>query len=140
MPPPGSLPELPFVIVRPDMVTVLPEATWNTRLLAFPFTARLLAPGPEMVMLLFTSSSPLVRPIVSVTAKVIVSPLLASASAWRNEPAPLSFVFVTVMTSPRSVMTTARDRAMKIAALILGVILILILVFGRLQRAAQIRR
>ena len=55
-----------------------------------------------MVMLLFTRSSPLVRPIVSVTAKVIVSPSFASASAWRSEPGPLSFVFVTVMTSARA--------------------------------------
>ena len=33
-----------------------------------------------------------------VTAKSIVSPSFESASAWRNEPGPLSFVLVTVMT------------------------------------------
>jgi hypothetical protein len=35
------------------------------------------------------------RPFV--TEELIVSPSLASTSAWRNEPAPLSFVMVTVM-------------------------------------------
>jgi hypothetical protein len=50
-----------------------------------------------MVTFLSIASSPLVSPIVPVTAKVIVSPSLASTSAWRNEPGPLSFVLVTVM-------------------------------------------
>ena len=50
-----------------------------------------------MVMLLSTSNSPLVKPIVPVMAKLIISPSLASASAWRNEPGPLSFVLVTVI-------------------------------------------
>jgi hypothetical protein len=88
---------LPFVMVNPEMVTVLPEAMWNKRLMALPFTARLAAPGPEMVMLSFTMSSPVVNTIVPVTAKVIVSASFAMARAWRNEPGPLSFVFVTVI-------------------------------------------
>ena len=62
-----------------------------------PFIVRFAAPGPLIVTLLSTTSSPLVSCIVPVTEKLIVSPSFASASAWRNEPAPLSFVFVTVV-------------------------------------------
>src|SRR5205807_940751 len=54
-------------------------------------------PGPEMMTLLFTSSSPLARGIVPVTANVIVSPSFAMASALRSEPGPLSLVLVTMM-------------------------------------------
>ena len=61
------------------MVTVCPEAMWNTRLWLLPFTARFSAPGPEIVMLLATNNSPLVNPIVPVTAKPIVSPSFASS-------------------------------------------------------------
>src|SRR3954467_15198074 len=83
-------------MVRPEMVTVRPEVMWNTRLWLLPLTARLSEPGPEIVMLLITSSSPLVNPIVPVTAKPTTSPSSASSSAWRNEPGPLSFVLVTM--------------------------------------------
>jgi hypothetical protein len=51
---------------------------------------------------LVDEQSPLVKPIVPVTAKLIVSPSFASASAWRNEPAPLSLVLVTVIVSART--------------------------------------
>src|SRR5437660_11211935 len=50
-----------------------------------------------MMTLLFTSSSPLVRVIVPVTANVIVSPSFAMVSALRSEPGPLSLVLVTTM-------------------------------------------
>ena len=62
-----------------------------------------------MVTLLFTSSSPLVSVIVAgvETEKSIVSPSFAFASAWRNEPAPLSFVLVTVMVAACAVCTLA---------------------------------
>jgi hypothetical protein len=50
------------------------------------------------VIFLSTNSSPLISPIVPVTAKLMVSWLFASASAWRNDPGPLSFWFVTVIT------------------------------------------
>ncbi|PYL71148.1 MAG: hypothetical protein DMF26_20010 [Verrucomicrobia bacterium] len=52
---------------------------------------------PLMVTLLSITSSPLVKLMVPLTAKLMVSPSLASASAWRNEPGPLSFRLVTVM-------------------------------------------
>jgi len=51
-------------------------------------------------MLLFTRSWLLVSVIacpLSDGSKLIVSPLTASASAWRNEPGPLSLVLVTVI-------------------------------------------
>src|SRR6266545_2231109 len=130
-------------MVRPEMATVLPGPTWNTRLVAFPSTARLSAPGPEMVMFLSTSSSPLVKPILPDTAKVMVSPSLASASAWRNEPGPLSLVFVTVIVAACARNATAQNRAAAIPAnLILGVILVFIGVsftysFGKFCPALQ---
>jgi hypothetical protein len=42
------------------------------------------------------TSVPLVRVIVPVTAKTIVSPLFAAAIVSRSDPAPLSLRFVTV--------------------------------------------
>ena len=81
-------------MVNPEIETVIvfPDPMWNTRLFALPLIARLSAPGPEIVTFLVTSNSPLVKPMVPVTAKPIMSPLFASASAWRNESGPLWFV------------------------------------------------
>src|SRR6266511_1171742 len=110
MPPPLA-PAL--VMVRPEMVTFLPEPKWNTRLVALPSTARLPAPGPSMVMFLSTSSSPLVNTMVPDTAKGMVA-----MSAWRNEPAPLSVVLVTVMVAACARNATAQNRAIAIAAVI----------------------
>src|SRR5437016_4955985 len=95
-PPPLPVASNPLVTVKPEMVTVEPKFS-NTRNVALPLTARLGAPGPEMVILWLTVSSPVVRVIVPVTAKVIVSPSFAMLSACRNDPGPLSLVFVTVM-------------------------------------------
>src|SRR5579862_608063 len=54
-------------------------------------------PGPTMLTLLVTASSPLVSKIVPETPEAsIVSPSVALASASRNEPGPLSLVVVTV--------------------------------------------
>src|SRR5256886_15644248 len=74
-------------------------------------------------MLLSTSSSPLVRIIVPLTAKVIVSPSLAITSALRSDPGPPSFVFVTTMVSARSAIIAAKNGSTKLANLILDVIL-----------------
>src|SRR6185369_4092538 len=58
-----------------------------------------LAPGPRMVRLLATDS-PLARVMVPETPVAsTVSPLLALASAARNEPAPVSAVLLTVITN-----------------------------------------
>src|SRR5216117_2588088 len=69
-----------------------------------------------MVRLLFTSSSPLVNPMAPVTAKVIVSPLLTSMSAWRNEPGPLSLMFVTIMVVAHAGMIGAQSSTAATAA------------------------
>jgi hypothetical protein len=45
----------------------------------------------------FTVKKPVVNVTVPEIEKLIVSPSFASASAWRNEPGPLSFALVTVM-------------------------------------------
>jgi predicted membrane protein len=54
--------------------------------------------------------------MVPVTAKVIVSPSFAMASAWRNEPGPLSFVLVTVMVAARTCIAIAQSSAKEILA------------------------
>src|SRR2546430_15081480 len=79
-------------------------------------TARRFAPGPLMVMFLLITSSPLVRLIAPVTAKLIVSLSCASASAWRSEPGPLSFVLVTVMVSAEADMAAAQTSIRHIRA------------------------
>src|SRR6266542_4350902 len=112
-------------MVRPEMVTFLPGPMWNTRLVAFPSTARLAAPGPSIITFLSTGSSPLVNTIVPDTAKVIVSPSFAMASAWRNEPAPLSLVLVTVMVAPCARSATAKNRATAIATGLIRVVIFL---------------
>ena len=85
---------------------MLPELIKNTRLVALPSTAKLAAPGPLIVTLLFTVKLPLVSVIGPVTAKLIVVPSSASASAWRSEPAPLSLVLVTVIVVGASAVST----------------------------------
>ena len=54
-----------------------------------------------MEIILSTSNSPLVRPIVPVIENMIVYPSPASAKAWRNEPGPLSLVLVTMIVKGR---------------------------------------
>src|SRR6476646_1570768 len=91
---PPLIPTAPSLMVRPEMVAAPTEKTdWNW----MPTIERWSAPGPEIVTFLATTSAPLVRVIVPRTAKVMRSPSCATASAWRNEPGPLSFVFVTVI-------------------------------------------
>src|SRR5215831_8098787 len=70
-------------------------------------------------MLLSITSSSLVNAMVcpfSDTSKFIVSPSLASASAWRSEPGPLSLVLVTVITFARAEITAVQTSAKQIRA------------------------
>src|SRR5206468_991770 len=61
-------------------------------------TVKRLAPGPVMVRFLSITNSPLVRvTVVTLGAKLIVSPGEASRIACRNDPGPLSLMLVTVM-------------------------------------------
>jgi len=69
------------LIARPIQITGAIVTAQVTVPFALPFTAKFSMPGPEIVMFLATNSSLLVNAIVPVTAKLIVSPSLASASA-----------------------------------------------------------
>ena len=51
-------------MVRPEMVDVAPESTWNACSASFPLIVSRLAPGPLISTLVETSSVPLVRAIV----------------------------------------------------------------------------
>src|SRR5580765_5833108 len=76
-------------------------------------------------MFVSIASSPLVRLIVcplSAGSKSIVSPLLASASAWRSEPSPPSFVFVTVMTAPCADIPIAQSRPKEMARRVMAAV------------------
>ena len=93
-PPPGPSCAKPFEIVIPEIetVTVL-ELMLKTRALMrllSTCTVKRLAPGPVMVRFLSITNSPLVRvTVVTLGAKLIVSPDEASRIACRKEPGPL---------------------------------------------------
>src|SRR5258706_12541664 len=88
---------LPLVIVMPEMVAVLPEATLKTRLALLPLTVSVAAPGPVIVMFLLIVNSPVVS-VIDVTegSKVIGPPAHTPLSiASRKVSAPLSALPVT---------------------------------------------
>ncbi len=76
-----QIPTLPFVMLRPEIVAVLRKATANTNDAWLPLIESWLAPGPEIVTFLVTPSPPLVSVMAPLTAKVILSPSCATASA-----------------------------------------------------------
>src|SRR5262249_56731501 len=87
----------------------------KTRLAPLPLTASLFAPSPSMSRFVVIANCPLVRVIVCplrLLAKLIVSPLLATAMAARSEPGPLSRLFrtVRVLGSQRSSRASSRGR------------------------------
>ena len=98
--PPQVMSEAPSSTVIPEMVAVTPGSTWKTWAALLPLTASWAAPGPLMVRLVVMSMGPLVRRMGVAggqeTAKVMVSPGAAVATAWRRDPAPLSRQVVTV--------------------------------------------
>jgi hypothetical protein len=79
-----------------SMVTVASLLMSKTRLTSFPLTVSWFSPGPLMVSLSLIGNSrvSVVVPRISL-AKLMVSPLVASAMADRSEPAPLSNRLVT---------------------------------------------
>src|SRR5206468_10618992 len=97
-----------------------------------------------MFRLLFTTSWPLVSVMVcplSDESKLIVSPSFASASAWRNEPAPLSFVLITVnvaaftsCTLPTAAHSSAKSKRIRGLRSKVGFFISLLFVFVPLQR------
>ena len=99
----------------------------NTRNVALPLTARFAAPGPEIVTLWFTASSPLVRVMVPETPVAsMVSPSFAMLSALRNDPEPLSLVFVTTMVVACAEIAAAKSNA---AAMVTDLMVAVILFF-----------
>jgi hypothetical protein len=109
-------------------VSVCPGKTWKIRNVPEDLdTVSRFGPGPLMVMFLSIASSALVRLMVcplSAGSKLIVSPSVASASAWRSEPAPLSCVLVTVMVAAYAAIAIAQSSATQIAAQPIGTILV----------------
>ncbi len=96
IPPPPGYPRIPFEIVIPEIETVTPGLMLKTRKETkaggFVVMVKRLAPGPVMVRFLLITNSPLIRvTVVTLGAKVIVSPDEASRIACRNDSAPLSF-------------------------------------------------
>src|ERR1041385_7176178 len=90
-------------MVNPDKAVPPPAATLTLKilLLLFPEIVNRLAAGPWIVRLLAIDNSPVVNVIGLVTwpadmSNVIVLPTQASATACRNEPAPLSLLLVTI--------------------------------------------
>src|SRR6516225_4813534 len=104
----------PPLIVRPAIVAVTPGITCIIRKLVFEdrnIPTRF-DPGPLMVMFLSITSSEVVSPMFrpfSIESNWMVSPLLASASAWRNEPGPLSLVLVTLVVGVAVGVGVAQD-------------------------------
>jgi hypothetical protein len=95
-PPPGPSCAKPFEIVIPEIETVtvldLMLKTRTLMRLVSTCTVKRLAPGPVMVRFLSITNSLLVKvTVVTLGAKVIVSPDEASRIACRNDPTPLSF-------------------------------------------------
>ena len=74
------------------------------------------APAPLIVTLLSTSNCPVVSVITpEIPVALIVSPSFASASAWRNEPRPLSLVLLTMIVVARADIVRAQARIKQIA-------------------------
>jgi hypothetical protein len=80
---------------------------------ALRWIVRLPEPGPWIVRSLSISNSPLVKMMGPVTAKSMVSLLVALAIAARNEPGPLSAEVVTVAarTGPTSMVALRANKA-----------------------------
>lgn len=76
------------------------------------YTPSKVGPGPLIVTFLSITSSPVVRPMFrrfSKGSNWMTSPLVASASAWRNVPGPLSFVLVTLVVGVTVGVGVAQD-------------------------------
>ena len=101
-PSPSLLPPfaIPFEIVRPEIITVLLVISKIRKggELVIRRTVTRWAKGPVIVRFLSMNNSSLLRlTFVTLGAKSIVSPGEALRIACRNEPAPLSCPFVTVI-------------------------------------------
>ena len=124
--PPNPLATLPILLppakVIADTVSVVLELD-RTRDALLPDTVNKAAPGPVMVMLRATTSSPLLKVIVRGTpkntgSKVMVLPTQASAMAWRSEPAPASAALATTGLVMQSVRLVSANDAVPLAPLL----------------------
>src|SRR5579871_3410864 len=109
---PLMIPETPPVMVRPEMLTVTPEAILKIWVWALPLMVMRPEPGPLMVRFLPMGRLPVVRVMVPerLPAKSTVPPLGVRKMASRSEPVPLLFRFVTVVKSKRSSRPSTRGR------------------------------
>lgn len=97
-------------IVNPLKFTdSLVASTKNTRFEPPPLIVRREAPGPSMVRLLVIIGNGVARLIVPVTEKLIVSVAADPRIAARKDPAPESFVVVTVMAAGAEVHRRASN-------------------------------
>ena len=116
-PPPGPSCVKPSEIVIPEIETeavleLMVTTRKETKSGGFVVTVKRLAPGPVMVRSLSITNSPLVRvTVVTLGAKLIVSPGDASTIACRKEPDPLSFPLVTVMVVARVLVALNKSAA-----------------------------
>ena len=82
-----------------------------------PSTASTPAPAPLIVTLLSTSNCPVVSVMTpEIPIASIVSPSFASASAWRNEPGPLSLVLLTMTVVARAGIVRTQAKVKQIVA------------------------
>ena len=119
---------------------VLPETGMrNPRLIMLPSTASTSAPGPLIVTLVSTSSSPLVRLITpEIPVASIVSPSFATARAWRIEPGPLSLVLVTTITVACAESASAQANVRQNATPWILVTLLMTIKSGRIVNATNV--
>src|SRR5437762_1634041 len=105
--PPPSLAVFPLSVLLTIIVVDRPQLSMPP-----PSTAKFAGPDPMMLMFRKTESSPLVSKMVPVIEDAsIVSPSLALARAERSEPAPLSFVLLTVMVAALAIVAAAQISA-----------------------------
>jgi hypothetical protein len=112
-PPAGARPPL---TVRPEIVTSA-EVMEKTRLRPPASTSRRAAPGPWIVTLRSSASSPQVRRMVwpfSRLANWIVSPAWAAATAARSDPCPSSATVLTVSVLGRARPSSNSRRGTKL--------------------------
>src|SRR5262249_55522473 len=133
--PPPVVPAWPFLIVKPEIVTVRSEETIRkTRLVIPPSIASTSAPVPLIVTLVFTSNSPLVSIMTpEMPVASIVSPSFAIASASRKEPGPSSLVLVTVIVVARAEIVRAQAQIKQTSTALNLLTLLLRTILGKLQ-------
>jgi hypothetical protein len=104
MPPPFEVLLKPPVMVSPEITHRCVRRDGEDTRAVVSLTVKFEAPGPLIVRLVLMVSIPVVSVMVAgeVRLKLIASPDAALAIQPRSDPAPLSLVFVTVQTAPKT--------------------------------------